>query len=388
MDNLRKDLETAVRAEDPELFISTHEYYKNLIVANLQEHNLRQAAILSAEFDSVVSHLKLSSASFAKGIYHLFPVNSTSVYSSLFLDEDLAEDLLAEKIDFHTCLINKNDSYHLTRFVWQYKNSSLLEKLILLWNKQKSVTSHGNNYGTVQTQINYCLKHANTVKAHPFYVSDEIDRLSAFAKNVDHESQVSAEMLLPLAKANFKHFVAFMLRHGKFKTSNNTKRSDILEAIELCVPLISSLDDALVYLWGTKGLLNLSEAHMDQIFHNPQFDFDELVEGVLNGGDDLFDAFYCGNALNVLAQQMRYEHFQMPKYQDKMTRLVDAMITNLVKNRNAKQMKKKGSQDVVMTAEKAMSMIQSNATDKNKMELLLNMSNHRKRVLLEHDLSL
>ena len=71
-----------------------------------------------------------------------------------------------------------------------------------------------------------------------------------------------------------------------------------------------------------------------------------------------------------------------------MTRLVDAMITNLVKNRNAKQMKKKGSQDVVMTAEKAMSMIQSNATDKNKMELLLNMSNHRKRVLLEHDLSL
>ena len=388
MDDLRKDLDAALRAEDPERFISTHEYYKNLIVANLQEHNLHQAAILTNEFASVVSNLKLTNTSFANCIYHLFPVNSPSVYNSLFLDADLADHLLAEKVDFSTCLKNVNDAHTLTRYVWQHKDSSLLEKLIRLWNEQKTVFSHGNNYGKVQTRINYCLKHANFLNSRHFSVSEEIDQLSAFAKDIDNESQVSSGNLLPLANANFKHFVAFMLRHGKFKAENNTKRNDILMAIEICIPSISKLDDALVYLWGTKGLLTFSESHMDQLFHKPQFEFDDLIDGVLSSREYLFEAFDASSAINILSQQMRYEHFQSPKYQEKLTRLIDAIITNTVEQRNAKRINKKGGHDIAMTAEMIMGNIKSNATDKIKVELLLNMSNHRKRLRLENDLSL
>lgn len=388
MDTLTKEIEKAIRNGDAEHFIATHEYYKNLIIAHLQEHNLRQASLISNEFNMVFSNLKIHDPLLIRQVYHLFPVNSVSAFYSLQSDPLLAEDIIDKKVSFPSCLHDRNNSYYLTKYVWQYKDTTLLEKLIKTWSEMKQANDLGNNHESIQTAINYCLKTASEVNRVNFQVSEDIDRISAFESKVQHESKISDEDLLPLAKSNFKYFVSYMLRQGQLSVRNKTKRTDVTHAIEICLPEIENLDHALVYLWGTKGLIKLSEKNMDQIFFQPKFDFEDLLEGIRSSDENFFGAFRDSDSINILAKQMKFDFFNDARYTENLSRLIDTIINKIVERRSDKVAKKKTFNADSVTPNSVMESLVSQASDKVKMELLLNLSHHRKRQRLEEDLSL
>ena len=386
MSSLKDEVQAAIQACDTERFIYIYDYYKNLIVAHLQEHQLNEAAILANQFDSEFSNLKIDNAYFAESVCHLFPINSNSVYQSLFLGQDLADHLIEHKINFDTCLLRGNAAYLLTKYAWIHKDSSILEKLIVLWNKQKSATENINNFASIQTRISYCLRNVDYVKVANFKVSDEIDGLSAFSRDIESEAKINSSQLLPLVNVNFKHYVYFMLRHGKVKFNKNTKHSDIAKVINQCIPKITTTDDAVICLLGTKGLLGLNYQQMHELFVDPKFDFDGLVNEIRNGGTTLFGAFDSNNAINDFSQQLSFEFFSRGEYKEKLSALIDALLENEI-NRVLRREGERKQNPNRQSPEFVMDKIIRNSTNKSKAELLINLSHYRKRANLERDLS-